>query len=222
VWSADADADFDVAVEGQIGASVAPQEVCQPWVVEIRLLLAKPTPVYLVRHPPTPRSAPLDWSDLLSLDGELGRCEFRGVGVDRLSTVLSTVIDVEPSTAPIYAGAIDKAWEYGGNPKVVLALLASELRRSWVEVEADTNELAAIRTDYSTVIPSDDGTRLWCSRLPADDVRVATSYEAAYCWWIPGDAFKVLRAVFIFVEATDSVEERELLMQAFPGNASSP
>jgi hypothetical protein len=190
--------------------------------VEIRILLAEPTPVYLVRHPPTPRSAPLDLTDLLRLDRELSRCEFRGVGADRLSTVLSTGIDVEPSTAPIYAGDFDKAWEYGGNPKVVLSLLASELRRSWVEVDADADELAATRTDYSTVIPSQDGTRLWCSRLSADDVRVTTSYEAAYCWWIPGDAFKALRAVFIFVGATDSVEERELLMRAFPGNAWSP
>jgi hypothetical protein len=55
--------------------------------------------------------------------------EFRGVGLDRLPTILATGVDVEPTTAPIWVSTFEKAWEYGGLPKVVMAFDGSHLER---------------------------------------------------------------------------------------------
>ena len=56
-------------------------------------------------------------------------CIFRGVGIDRWGHILSTGVDGYPTDSIIYADTIDKAWEYGGYPKVVLALNYQKLER---------------------------------------------------------------------------------------------
>lgn len=125
--------------------------------------------------------------------------DYRGVEADRLSTILSAGIDVQPTDAVIYVSTLEKALEYGGLPKAVVALDPKRLERTWREVPADTepDELASIRETYRTVLTSKDGNKLWCSRLHEADPRVTTSYEVSYARWIPGDPFDALRAVLV-------------------------
>lgn len=171
-------------------------------------LLNRPVPLWLGRLPEghSEQRAPVDAGRLMELDRDFARCEFRAVSVDRVATVLATGIDVEPSDAVIYANDFDKAWEYGHFPKVVLALKA--LDRTHREVPADTSpaELAAIQERFPTVLPSVDGERLWCSRLPADDPRINTSYEVNHAWWVPGDPLDAQHSVLVFVRHDEDLE----------------
>jgi hypothetical protein len=138
--------------------------------------------------------APVSFSDLLS-------CEYRATSWDRLGTVLCTGIDVEPTNAPIYVDGFDKALEYGGWPKVILALRHEQLDRTFREVSADTPsaQLAELERVFGTKLPSADGSKLWLSRLGADDPSLTTDYEVAYARWVPGDALAALAAVFVLV-----------------------
>ncbi len=83
----------------------------------------KPVPTWLVDVPGGDKwfRPPFSSGDLvrtLNLSG----CTFRGVASDRLRAVLRSGIDVEPPDSRIFAGPFDKAWEYGGWPKMLLAL----------------------------------------------------------------------------------------------------
>jgi hypothetical protein len=129
----------------------------------------------------------------------------RGVALERFQTVRRTGIDVEPTDSVIYVDCFEKAWEYGEWPKMVLALNPSKMKRTFVEVSADVDEdkLALLRRTFPTVCRSTDGTKLWLSRLPEHDPRVASEYERAYAWWIDGDARDALEAVFICVRPQD-------------------
>jgi hypothetical protein len=132
-------------------------------------------------------------------------CEFRAVAIDRLGAVLQDGIDVYPTTNVIYAEFSSKALEYGGWPKVLLALRRDSLHRTFREVPADISEedLEEVRREFPTIIKSVDGSKLWCTRLSEDDPRIASSYEVAYAWWIPGDAWSALKSVFILVRPED-------------------
>jgi hypothetical protein len=101
----------------------------------------------------------------------------------------------------IYVSDLDKAWEYGDFPKVVLALDSQEVEASWQKVPTDTPpaELAEMAKVYPTSVPCSDGESLWLSRLPADNPCIGTSYEASYAFWIPGDPVEAVRAVFVFM-----------------------
>jgi hypothetical protein len=124
--------------------------------------------------------------------------EFRGVGLDRLPTILAKGVDVEPTTAPIYVSNLEKAWEYGGLPKVVMAFDGRHLQRTYREVISDApdDEIARLMVDYPNRIESRDGKRLWLTRLP--ETSADSSYEVNFARWIPGDPFDALLAVFVF------------------------
>ena len=51
-----------------------------------------------------------------------GGVTMRGVEIGRLPTILSTGIDVDPTDGVIYCEVGDKAYEYGGFPKVIMVL----------------------------------------------------------------------------------------------------
>jgi hypothetical protein len=162
-------------------------------------LVSDPVPVWFVAAGvEAPRQPPV--GELETVDRALLACLFRAVSIDRLGTVLTTGVDVEPSDAVVYADSFEKAWEYGGWPKVVLALSLDKLDRTYRELPADTDaeELALVQQRFPTVLPAVDGTTLWCSRLAQDDPCIAKSYEREYAWWIPGDPFEALRAVLLF------------------------
>jgi hypothetical protein len=174
---------------------------------EYEILSLTPCNIFLIRCP-----ADLDsWSapDLLAL---LTRvlvdyltCEFRGVSLERLPTVLQQGIDIQPTTGVISADFPDKAFEYGGWPKVLLALNPHSLRRTFREISADSpeDEIQRVRCEFPTIVKSVDGSNLWCTPLREDDPRIATDYEIAYAHWIPGDAWTALKAIFIFIRPED-------------------
>jgi hypothetical protein len=131
---------------------------------------------------------------------EYSLCSFRAVSVDRLTAVVGTGIDVEPTNAVIWVNFLSKALEYGGWPKVVMALDHRFMKRSYIEIEADIAEedLALIRREYPTLVRSIDGSKLYCSRLKEDAPQLNTAYEWDSAWWIPGDPLRALKAVFVF------------------------
>jgi len=135
---------------------------------------------------------------------------FRDVSCDRLPAILATGIDVGPTTAPIFVSDFDKAGEYGGWPKVIMALDGERLDRTYREIPPDTGaeEGARLMLDYPNRTPSLSGECIWLTRLPATDPRAATAYEIEYARWIPGNPFDALQAVFVFIPEGDSLTSR--------------
>jgi hypothetical protein len=146
--------------------------------------------------------------DLVELNRELLACEFRGVPAERLAQVWRTGIDVEPTDSPIFVDGLDKALEYGGWPKVVLALDGDHLDRTFREVSADLpdTECEALQEDFPTVLESSDGITRWYSRLPKDDPRTGSAYEVAYSRWIRGDPLEALRGVIVLAYTDEDVD----------------
>lgn len=184
--------------------------------MEATLLHEGPPAVWILHIPAGDHfRPPFDWMELLRrmdpsrvLLGSL----FRAVSLDLLPKVLSTGVDVEPSNAVVYAGDFEKAWEYGGLPKLVAAYDPRMLKSSCLEIPAATppEELRRLTQDYPTQLQSRDGQRLWLSRLPKDDTALATPYEAAWAYWIPGNAKAALRAVIICVRPEDASRVADL------------
>jgi hypothetical protein len=135
---------------------------------------------------------------------------------------MATGIDVVPADAVIYVNFLDKAWEYGGFPKLVLALKHDRLRTTFREVPVDTGaeELVELRKVYRTLLKSRDGRMLWLTRLPEGDRLIATPYETAYARWIPEHQFDSLLAAFVFArpkdEALESVRRLSTLTDQTP------
>jgi hypothetical protein len=114
--------------------------------------------------------------------------------------VLAHGIDVLPSSAAIYVSDFEKAWEYGGFPKLILAIKHDGLASTFTVVDADTStdELTSLRGEYPTEKVLPDGRR-WFSHLAADDKAVGTGYELAYARRIPGDPLASVLIVLRFV-----------------------
>jgi hypothetical protein len=131
-------------------------------------------------------------------------CEFRGIPLDSLNTVLQRGIDVMPTNEVISVGALEKALEYGGWPKVILALRRNSLKRTFKEIPADSSreEIEAVRREFPTIVKLDDRS-LWCTRLQEDNRRIGTDYEVYYAVWIPGDPWAALKAIFLLSRPED-------------------
>lgn len=149
--------------------------------------------------------APVRSRQLVDLDDRLGGCAFRGVSIERLAIVLRTGIDVDPPDAALYVSSLDKAWEYGGFPKVVLALDHMSLDRTFrvLPSASSPDERQAVQKTFPTVLESVDGDTLWFSRLAPDDPGITTPYGVEYARWIPGEPFEALCAVLLFASERD-------------------
>ena len=178
--------------------------------VEFTLRADQPVPVWTAavdakthqHHPPITQRALRESFDVLSWD-----TEFRSVGLDRLPTILATGVDVEPTTAPIFVSDFDKAWEYGGWPKVAMAFDGMHLERTYREViisDTAADEINRLMVDYPTRIEDLAGERLWLTRFSETDTRATSAYEREFARWIPGDPFGALLAVFVFMPEGDS------------------
>lgn len=158
-------------------------------------LTTDPVPVWLaVLERIEVRQAPVQ--DLHRLVGF--NVAYRGTSIDRVGTVLRSGIDAEPSDANIYATPdFDKAWEYGGDPKVILCLDPDDLEPTvcLLDPDASAGDVAAIRVRYPHEF--DDGRQVWLSRTPDPK----PGYELPYGRWIHGDPLKALTAIFIFATA---------------------
>lgn len=169
-------------------------------------------PVWLVT-PPFDVSAGPKALSVWDIDRDLAiGCIFRGVSVDRLSIILRTGIDVEPPNRHFFADHFEKAMEYGDWPKVILALDVKKVKRTFVEIPADTPqaEIASLRAIYPTLRTRNDGEALWLSRLPDQDPRVASPYEVAHGYWIPDDPRSALRGIVILASSKDEPALRAL------------
>lgn len=175
------------------------------------LIANDPVPIRLVEIPDATQQyrCPFDHIEFLRSIGELHgdgkaflRFLYRGVGIDRLECIFKTGIDVEPTTSTIFVGSLEKAWEYGGFPKIILGLDPGHLSQTFKEVSASITEeeLARLEELYPTVLRSSDGKMLWLTRLEECDPRIGTEYEYGYARWIPSDPFKALGIVLIFVD----------------------
>lgn len=165
----------------------------------------------------------LGFSHLSQLDRDLLLCEFRGVGLAQLPAVLETGIDVSPSDSAIFVDGIDKAWEYGGFPKVILALRWDCLERTFREIsaDADPSEIERVTREYPTVVQSIDGGQLWCSRLHEKDPRLGSPYEVTYGRWVPGDPVDALHGVLIFA-FPDQMPELEATLEGTGWDLRAP
>ncbi len=144
-------------------------------------------------------------SFLLDLQGDLLGCEYRGVSVDSWKRVIANGIDVVPKDSVIYTDYFEKAWEYGDWPKLIMAFDWKHLQKTFCELPTSTpkREVDELRLRFPTMLTSEDGTKLWLSRLKEDDPRLASDYEISYAKWIEEDPFEALRAVLLFVRPED-------------------
>jgi hypothetical protein len=116
-------------------------------------------------------------------------------------------VDVEPTTAPIFVSDFDKAWEYGGWPKVVMAFDGMCLQRTYREIvisETTAEQITKLMVDYPTRIDDLAGERLWLTRFPQTDTRATSPYEREFARWIPGNPFDTLLTVFVFMPEDES------------------
>lgn len=121
--------------------------------------------------------------------------ELRGTTLEALPQVLRTGADVHPADAVIWvADDPQKCLEYG---QLLLVYQKMLLDRTFREIDAVTpkEDVEELRRTFPTVLTSQEGSRLWLSRLPESDRRVGMSYESDYARWIPGDARTALRAI---------------------------
>jgi hypothetical protein len=178
-----------------------------------KLIGAKPKPIFLIEVAPdaNPHSPPFNLVELFrsiheESEKSLRGCVFRGVSLERLNCVLQYGIDVQPTDAVIFAdNDLSKAWEYGGFPKLILAMDRSRLERTWREVPVTTppSQLQDLQRTFPTSWASADGKTLYFSRLTLSDPQLGTSYEWTHALWIPGNPVEALRALMIFARKED-------------------
>lgn len=139
--------------------------------------------------------------DLTCIVAKNGACGWvRCVGLERLSVILKTGCDIEPTNSVLWLDMFpDKALEYGGDEKVMMIFNLSMTEPSYVKVPANTDaaKLKAWKQNYPTVLSSIDGKELWLSRLPEHDRRVGSPYEVEHARWIPGDPLEALLGIFV-------------------------
>jgi hypothetical protein len=139
----------------------------------------------------------------------------RGVGLDRLGLILDNGCDVLPTDSAIFADFMDKAIEYGGPTQVLQIFDIERLKRSFVSVHGDPNQIQELRKTYKSWETSLNGEKIWFSMLPFEDWRRATPNEAAYGWYIPGNAWDALIALGLFVETNQQRDHALRLLQAW-------
>lgn len=125
---------------------------------------------------------------------------FRGVSAERLRNILRHGVDVFPTNSPIFADiGVDKALEYGSaGDQVIMMLDRAGLDPTWREIEAvETDTACALAKEFPTRLESADGTKIWFSKLSLDNTRLATDYERAYSFVVPGDPWETLMCLIV-------------------------
>jgi hypothetical protein len=138
----------------------------------------------------------------------LARC----VDFKRLSTVLQTGTDVEPSDSPMYLSTIEKAMEYGNgfdDETYKLMLLYNHLfmKKTYRQIFPDTpsDKIEEYKKTYPTALYDDAGNLCWLSRLKQNAPQIGKDYEVEYGFWIPGDPLEALKAIFILGTDMNSI-----------------
>ena len=180
--------------------------------MQIDLVRTSPRPVLLIKCPKSGRKAAANevFNRLLKM-GLLANFS-RGFDIDRLSYILANGCDVSPTNSPMFvADGMDKAVEYGGLNQVIQVFDLHAIKRTWTEIssEEEREKIEALKKKYTSWEVSADGSHIWYSMFPFDERRRTTPYEAAYGWYIPGNAWEALMALAIFVD-TDAGTETTL------------
>lgn len=131
---------------------------------------------------------------------------FRGVGIDRLSTILATGLDVHPTDSVIYCDAIQKAIEYGD---VVMAFRHRDeddnfvLSRAIVTINPETSiaDAASRRLSHPHVLKDENGVVTLCRIEPEHQARI--NYLGAHGYFITGSPWDALVGLFLFGDAAD-------------------
>ena len=139
----------------------------------------------------------------------------RSTVLARLPDVLATGVDVVPADSvmavvPTAGQALDFRH---GDERLLLVYDGRTLYPAWKEIPADMDErrLAALERSYPTRLRSQDGSRLWLSRLAPDDPRLTTQVEVEHARWIQGSPWEALLGVVVLGQDHDDVlgEARE-------------
>jgi hypothetical protein len=181
------------------------------------LAVSKPRPIVLIEWTGSWLDRAFD-TPLMFLSFALGErhsgrksCSVvRCVEMSRLPLILQQGCDVQPKDAVLWIDkSPSKALEYGGEEKVMMVFDINRTKASYEEVVADTDPkvLEELRSVYPTVVPSIDGSRLWLSRLPQDDRRVASAYEIEHGRWIPGDPIEALAGLVVLGRHLQGLKE---------------
>ena len=154
----------------------------------------------------TKRDLYTEFSNILSK--KIITSTYRAVSFERLENIIKYGVDVYPTDSVIYCDTLEKAMEYGGWPKVVMAFDMKRLQKTFKEVSAniDPNELEKLRSIYPTMEESKDGSKLWLSRLNFDDPRRGSGYEIAYAWWIQASPWDCLEFVLLVGLSEDQIQ----------------
>jgi len=115
----------------------------------------------------------------------------------------------------MYLSSVEKAMEYGNGfeddtCKLLLLYDKQFMQRTGVQIFSDT-PLAKIdeyKKTYPTELCDNEGNLCWLSRLQPNDRHVGTPYEAEYAFWIPGDPFEALVAIFVLGNDVKAITER--------------
>ncbi len=179
-----------------------------------RLLNADPTPIWYIEegHKPERTDEPIMalYRNLQPVNGREW-VAFRGVPIDCLRSVFFNGVDVDPTDDPIFCDDAEKAFEYArpksgvDGPGLMYALHGSYLKPSWRTLPADASpeQIAEVQITYPHRYENPLGDDLYFSRLAHQK---NTAYEAAYGYWIPGNARDALLAIFLRGHTDEVIE----------------
>lgn len=170
--------------------------------VKVERIREGSAPVWLIDAPFDPYTAPLSDIGIATtlLNSNFG-CTFRAVPIERLPLVLKNGIDIEPTNGPIWVGDFAKAWEYGGFPKVVMALEWNRLGPSFVSTLRDGGQRSVEELKERYPYVTEVGDELWFSLVENPN----PGYEVPYGRQVLGSPHDALVAVIIF-GATEDVK----------------
>lgn len=182
-----------------------------------QVITNKPVPIIDIKLETVSEYCRVSETDMFAIDKkmfgmEFLSCVFRSVSIDRLAYVLKKGVDVLPTNSVIYADYLDKAMEYGGWPKVIMAFYPKRMQRTFKEVDSTIaeDELAELMKIYPTKIESKDGSRYWHTKLDENDNRIATDYEISYAWWIPNSPWDCLKMILLLRRPHDEISLGEI------------
>lgn len=146
---------------------------------------------------------------------------FRGVGLDRLPTILATGVDVSPTDSLIYCAEMDKANEYGDFPRVIMAFRYRDENKQTVLHRATAtifpftspDNAAELRALYPFETARRDDCTVHLSRInPTDTVRM--NYARDHGHFLPGDPWRALVGLFVVADADGLAAAHETVRTA--------
>lgn len=167
------------------------------------VVATRPVPVFIVAGPRKQlHSDELDSAELVrALAEDFGEESlFRCVDLEWLGDVLTNGAGPAPDDTLMWCDSWPSALpEFGDSLGVVLAYRQSSLARSWLQLPSSTRlaDVDVLRSIYPNVATLEDGS-FWLSRLPSTDSRWGPEAdESEQGYWIPGEPFDALQAVFL-------------------------